>query len=151
LLAGKVVGVSDGDTIVVLDAAHNEHRIRLAGIDAPEKRQAYGDSARRHLAALVHGRPVVVEWRKRDRYGRLVGRVLPAQCAYQACSADMDAGFAQIKSGLAWHYKDYAREQAPDLRRLYASAEEAARAARVGIWQQDEPTPPWQFRRRRHS
>ena len=75
-LFGKVVGVADGDTVTVLEESDQQHKVRLAGIDAPERRQAYGDRAKQHLSALVYGRAVVVVWDKRDRYGRIVGRVL---------------------------------------------------------------------------
>jgi endonuclease YncB( thermonuclease family) len=151
-LWGTVVRVSDGDTVIVLDQQRVQHRIRLAGIDAPEKRQPYGAKAREHLAMLLQGKAVVVLWQKRDRYRRLIGRVLPAECPHPGCRRGTDAGLAQISSGLAWHYKIYAREQEPQLRRLYSLAEREAREARLGMWQQPEPTPPWQFRRARmHS
>src|SRR5262245_40411461 len=88
-LHGRVVAVSDGDTITVVDAAHALHKVRLAGIDAPEKNQPYGGEARRHLATLVFGKPVVVSWHKRDRYRRLVGLValtVPGACGRPDCA-----------------------------------------------------------------
>ncbi len=75
-LTGKVVKVTDGDTLYVLDANHEQHKIRLAGIDAPERKQAYGLASRKHLASIVAGQPVMIEYEKRDRYGRIVGKVL---------------------------------------------------------------------------
>ncbi len=75
-LTGKVGRVVDGDTLYVLDANYKEHKIRLAGIDAPERRQAYGLASRKHLASIVAGQQVTVEYQKRDRYGRIVGKVL---------------------------------------------------------------------------
>ncbi len=73
-LTGKVVKITDGDTLYVLDANYQEHKIRLAGIDAPERRQAYGLASRKHLASIVAGKQVRVEYQKRDRYGRIVGK-----------------------------------------------------------------------------
>ncbi len=75
-LTGKVVTSPDGETLYVLDAKDKDHTIRLAGIDAPERRQAYGLASRKHLASIVAGKQVTVEYQKRDRYGRIVGKVL---------------------------------------------------------------------------
>jgi len=73
-LTGKVVKITDGDTLYVLDANYKEYKIRLAGIDAPERKQAYGLASRKHLALIVAGKQVTVEYQKRDRYGRIVGK-----------------------------------------------------------------------------
>lgn len=73
---GRVVGVSDGDSITVLDSAKRQHKGRLAGIDAPELKQAFGQASKRSLSALVFGKTVVVETEKRDRYDRQIGKVL---------------------------------------------------------------------------
>ncbi len=75
-LTGKVVKITDGDTLYILDANSQQHKIRLAGIDAPERKQAYGLASRKHLASIVAGKQVTVEYQKRDRYGRIVGKVL---------------------------------------------------------------------------
>ncbi len=137
-LTGKVVRVADGDTITVLDRGNTQHKIRLMGIDAPEKGQAFGNKSRESLAAMVAGRNVVVEWHKRDRYGRLVGQVF----------ADRhDAGLVQIERGMAWHYKQYAREQQPSDAQGYAHAEVEAKAARRGLWADPKAMPPWEWRR----
>ncbi len=74
-LTGKVVKITDGDTLYVLDANYKEHQIRLAGIDAPERRQTYGLASRKHLLSIVAGKQVTVEYQKRDRYGRILGKV----------------------------------------------------------------------------
>lgn len=137
-LTGEVVALSDGDTITVLDGAKTQHRVRLAGIDAPEKRQPFGDRSRQNLAAIVFRRQVAVDWRKADRYGRIVGRVTVGQ---------VDAGLEQVRAGMAWHYKAYAREQSVDDRAEYAAAEEAARASRIGLWRDADAVPPWDYRR----
>jgi endonuclease YncB( thermonuclease family) len=120
--------------------------VRLSGIDAPERRQPFGDRAKQHLAALVFRKTVRVEWDKRDRYSRIVGRVLAAECE-AACPYTIDVGLEQIRAGLAWHYKQYAREQPPVQRLRYAEIERRARERREGLWSDLQPTPPWAFRR----
>lgn len=102
LYTGRVVAISDGDTLTVLDAEKVQHKVRLSGIDAPEKRQPFGNVSRQHLADLLFGRDVAVEYHKVDRYGRQLGKVLVA---------DVDANLAQVSAGLAWHYMHYEREQ----------------------------------------
>ena len=138
-LLGKVIHVQDGDSITVLDETHTQHKIRLSGIDAPERRQAFGNVSKESLAEQVAGQSVAVEWDKVDRYGRKVGKVL---------LAGLDSNLVQIKRGLAWHYKQYEREQSPADRQSYAAAEAKARAAKLGLWRDAEPTPPWEFRRK---
>jgi endonuclease YncB( thermonuclease family) len=153
-LHGEVVGVSDGDTLAVLDATRTTHRVRLNGIDAPEKRQPYGMRAKEQLTALVFGKPVVVNWSKRDRYGRIVGQVLlaaPTRCTTPECVASHDIGLALIEAGLAWHYKRYQHEQPPADRSRYAGAEEDARARRAGLWHDPHPVAPWDYRGIRRS
>ena len=146
-LFGTVVAIADGDTVTLLDASNLQHRVRLSGIDAPERRQAYGERARQNLAASVHHKPVLVVWKKQDRYGRIVGRVLLAPCAHSGCGYTIDAGLEQIRAGLAWHYKQYAHEQAAAERLRYAEAEQQARLNRAGLWHDESPVPPWAFRR----
>ncbi len=137
-LLGKVIHVQDGDSITVLDETHTQHKIRLSGIDAPERRQAFGNVSEESRAEQVAGQSVAVEWDKVDRYGREVGKVL---------LAGMDSNLVQIKRGLAWHYKQYEREQSPADRQSYAEAEVEARAAKLGLWRDAAPLPPWHFRR----
>jgi len=98
-LTGKVVKIADGDTITVLDSTNTQHRIRLQGIDAPERKQAFGNASRKHLANLVAGKEVTVKWAKRDRYGRMVGKVwvdgvdawLVRSMAWLCCQSLLDA------------------------------------------------------------
>jgi len=151
-LLGRVVGVTDGDTITVLDVGKAQHKVRPAGIDAPEKGQPFGDRAKEDLARLVFGQEARVDWHKTDRYGRLVGTVWVASsdsaCRGRPdCPKTLDAGLAQLTVGLAWHYKRYADEQTPQQRGQYAFAEEEARARRVGLWREANPVPPWEGRR----
>lgn len=137
-LAGRVVGLSDGDTVTVLDERNVQHKIRLAGIDAPEKRQDYGNKSRQYLATLVFDKHVSVEWDKHDRYGRVLGKVVVN---------GRDANLAMVSAGLAWHYKRYEKEQSVSDRRAYAEVESQARAERRGLWQLPKPVPPWDYRR----
>jgi endonuclease YncB( thermonuclease family) len=141
-LHGRVV------TLTVLDAGRARHKVRLAAIDAPERRQPYGERAKQHLVRLAHGKSVRVEWAKRDRYGRIVGRVLLVECPRAHCSGVQDVGLEQLRMGLAWHFTRYAPEQPADERLLYAGTEREARARREGLWAQDTPVPPWHFRKR---
>ena len=147
-LTGYVVGVSDGDTITVLDAQKRQHKIRLQGIDAPEKAQPFGQRSKENLSRLVFNKDVRVEWDKRDRYKRIVGKVWvqPSSCA--TCPMTLDSGHAQITVGLAWWYRKYANEQPPQDRGAYEFSEQEAKARRVGLWQDADPIPPWEWRRR---
>lgn len=136
-LHGKVVAVADGDTITVLDAQFQQHKIRLSGIDAPEKAQAFGQASKQHLSDLVFGREVLVSWRKHDRYDRIVGKVL---------IGDVDVCLTLVRMGMAWHYKRYQSEQTPADRAIYEAAESEARQAQVGLWVDANPIAPWAFR-----
>ena len=137
-IEGRVVGVADGDTVTVLDADKVQHKIRLSGIDAPEKAQAFGNRSKESLSGLVFDKRVIVETEKKDRYGRDVGKVLVN---------GVDANLEQVQRGFAWHYKAYQREQSANDRMLYDLAESEARTARKGLWRDAEPTPPWDFRK----
>jgi len=95
-LTGRTVRVTDGDTIVILSEGNAQHKIRLQGIDAPERKQAFGKLSKEHLSESVAGRFVVVEYDKKGRYGRIVGKVLVG---------GQDVCLAQISAGLAWHYR----------------------------------------------
>ncbi|HEV7392579.1 MAG TPA: thermonuclease family protein [Burkholderiales bacterium] len=145
-LFGRVVAVADGDTVTVLEESNLQYKVRLAAIDAPERRQAYGERAKQHLSALVYGKTVLVLWEKRDRYGRIVGHVFARDCSPLDCRYSLDAGLEQIKAGLAWHYRQYEKEQAPAERLRYAALEQQARARREGLWSDAEPVPPWTYR-----
>jgi endonuclease YncB( thermonuclease family) len=132
-LRGLVSNVGDGDTIT-LRSEGESHRIRLLGIDAPERGQSYADAAKRHAKRLVLGRMVTVEWSRRDQYGRILGEViLPG-------GASMNQ--AMVDAGLAWHYKRGSKDR--ELARL----ESEARAAGRGLWRDARPEPPWAFRKR---
>lgn len=137
ILTGKVVGITDGDTIAILSPQNEQHKIRVAAVDAPEKAQPFSQRAKQKMSDLVFGRKVSVEWRKRDRYRRIVGKVTVA---------DQDAGLALVTAGLAWHYKKYQVEQSPEDRERYTAAEAVARENRIGLWADAYPIPPWEWR-----
>lgn len=137
-LEGRIIGIADGDTVTLLDGSNSQHKIRLAGIDAPEKKQAFGTRSKESLSDIVFGKTVTVETGKIDRYGRTIGKILVN---------DTDANLEQIKRGMAWHYRTYQREQRPQDRSSYAAAEIDARTAKRGLWQDADPTPPWNFRK----
>lgn len=128
---GQVVGVADGDTLTLLTAARQEVRVRLAEIDAPEKAQPFGQSAKTSLSALCFRKPAQVQPVATDRYDRTVGRV--------TC-AGVDANAEQIRRGLAWFYRAYGHD--PALKALEAEA----RASRRGLWADPQPIPPWDWR-----
>ena len=134
---GKVIKVTDGDTIEVLDSDNTKHKIRLAGIDAPEKKQAFGNAARKHLADLVASKEVCVSSHKKDKYRRLVGTVIVD---------GESANFRMLKDGYAWHFKKYAKEQPELERKVFAETELQARSDTVGLWSEPEPIAPWDWR-----
>ena len=128
----KVVGVTDGDTCTVLTAEKQQVKIRLAGIDCPEKSQAFGTRAKHALSDKVFGQSVEVKEQTKDRYGRTV--------------ADLYLGTRWVNleivtEGWAWHYKQYSKDK------QLADAEQTARTAKLGLWADKEPVPPWDFRR----
>jgi endonuclease YncB( thermonuclease family) len=152
-LEARVVGVADGDTVTVLDSNHVQHKIRLAGIDAPEKGQPFGDRSKQSLSHAVMGKSVRVEWSKQDRYGRLVGKIWVSSpdmaCARMNapdCPKNLDVNRAQLSVGLAWHYKEYEKEQSREDRAGYAFEENEARARRAGVWSEPDPVAPWDWR-----
>jgi endonuclease YncB( thermonuclease family) len=140
-LIGQVIKVVDGDTITILDANNEQFKIRLSGIDAPEKNQAFGNVSKQSLSEMIAGKEVKVAYNKRGRYGRIIGKVL---------LNNEDVNLMQVKRGLAWHYKQYEREQEVDDRALYAQEEYLAQKERIGLWNDNNPIPPWDFRKIPH-
>jgi len=141
-ITGRVVGVADGDTITVLDADKMQHKIRLSGIDAPEKKQAFGNRSKESLSDLTFDKTVNVETSKVDRYGRQIGKVLVN---------GRDANMVQLERGMAWFYRKYQGEQAPNDQRLYEAAEDAAKAGKRGLWRDADPIALWDFRHGKRS
>ena len=138
ILTGRVVGVTDGDTITVLDGSNTQHKIRLGGIDAPEKKQAFGNASKKSLSDLVYDKRVDIDWYKHDRYGRIVGKVIVD---------GIDANLEQIKRGMAWYYKKYKGELAVEDRLNYLHALDNAEAEQLGLWAEKNPVAPWDFRK----
>jgi len=139
VLNGTVVGISDGDTITVLDKLSKEHKVRLMGIDAPEKSQAFGREARQTLSNYIYKKEVSVEYKKLDKYKRIVGKVkLDGQ----------DICLQMIRDGMAWHYTEYEREQSKSDRDLYRVAEAKAREVNLGLWVEKQAVSPWMFRQK---
>ncbi len=134
-LHGEVVGVSDGDTLKLL-VGRQEYKIRLGQIDSPESDQAWGSRAKQSLSQLAYGRTATVEVEDQDRYGRIVGAVWVD---------GQNVNLEQVRRGMAWVYRQYARD------RSYFAAEDEARAERRGLWGDANPTPPWQWRRNKKN
>lgn len=132
-ITGRVVRVADGDTVSILDASKKQHKIRLYGIDTPERDQAYGRKARRVLSDLVANEEVGVVVVEKDDYGRNVGTLYHNGTHVNAY---------MVRTGYAWWYRHYAPHS-----RLLSSAEKAAREASLGLWADPDPTPPWEWRR----
>lgn len=132
-----VVGVTDGDTLTVREGDRKQYKVRLPGIDAPEKHQGFADRSKQHLSSLAFQKKAIVDCYKTDQYKRKVCRVWVE---------GKDVALAQVQSGLAWHYKRFQKEQTPSERAAYAQAEDNARASRIGLWKSERPVPPWEFR-----
>lgn len=139
----KVENVSDGDTLRVLDKNGYKRKIRMSFIDAPEHDQQYGQSAKQALINAVKGKTVEIEVQDIDRYQREVATVY---------ADGININLQQIATGNAWHYVSIAKkQQAKTAFKVYQQAEQDAKAAGLGLWQQTEPTPPWVFRHQKHS
>lgn len=139
---GWVVGISDGDTITVLDASKTQHKVRLAGIDAPEKGQPFGKASKEYLSGLIFQRTVALDCHKRDRYGREICRVF---------RGGTNIPLEQVRAGYAWHYVAYAKDQTLVERTAYTKAESDARTVRRNLWQEENPEAPWEWRAKGRS
>ena len=131
-IVGEVIGVTDGDTIVVLDAQKTQHKIRLQHIDAPESDQAYGTQAKKALSDYVFGKQVTVKWDEKGRYGRTLGNVFVD---------DRWINKQMVVEGYAWHYKDYSKDE--DISKAHSKAY----SLKKGLWGGDSTIAPWNFRR----
>lgn len=134
--SGTVVAIADGDTLTVLTASRQQHRVCLAKIDAPEKSQPmwhqFGTNSKQSLSDLCFGKEAEVRPRATDRYKRTVAQV--------TC-AGIDANAEQVNRGMAWVYWRYAKDH--DLYVL----EHGAKVGKRGLWADSSPTPPWQWRK----
>jgi len=136
-LSGKVISISDGDTLTILDKSNTQTRIRLSAIDAPEKAQAFGQRGKQQLSDICFGKQATVKVVDTDRYGRTVGDV--------DCEG-IKANEAMIRAGLAWVYRKYAKGYDD-----FYAIEDEARAAKRGLWTDPNPTPPWEWRKQRRE
>lgn len=141
---GRAVRVLDGDTLVVVVAdaggGKREEKVRLVGVDCPERGQAWGSRARQALADLTFGQVVRIDWEARDRYGRVLGKVAVGETT-------PDVGLALIADGHCWWFSRYRADQAARDRREYSEAQTQARREGRGLWSQPDPVPPWEWRR----
>lgn len=135
-LEGRVVAIADGDTFTLLKEGNMQVKIRLHGIDAPEKAQDFGKRAKQELSGLIFGKHVRVVDMGRDRYGRTIGMVFVDE---------LNINEEMLKRGMAWHYLKYDKAERWD------ELERAARAARVGLWSQPGAMAPWEWRSMRRS
>ncbi|MCT7432455.1 thermonuclease family protein [Aliarcobacter cryaerophilus] len=131
-LIGKVVKVSDGDTVTILTNDKVQYKIRLNDIDAPEKKQAFGNKSKDNLAKYIAGKTVTVKYNKTDKYKRILGTIY-----YN----NTDINLQQVKDGYAWVYKKYSNNQ------TYYKAEKLARDKKIGLWSDKKPLEPWEFRK----
>ncbi len=159
-LRGKVVGVTDGDTMILLDMLNRQHTIRLSGIDAPETachakvpseaddachegRQPFGKSAKRSLSEMTFGKLVVVTVLPGATYGREIGTVY----LKTEDGGWFDVNLEQVRRGYAWHYTRYAKEYQDDATYMsYEAAQREAQDARRGLWGGNLPEAPWDYR-----
>jgi micrococcal nuclease len=133
-ITGKVVGVADGDTITVLEGS-TQYKIRLYGIDTPERGQDFGNRAKQFTSSKVFGQQVQVTQKDKDRYGRVVGMVFVGNtCVNQVI----------VKAGLAWVYNQYCKDSVCS---KWRGLEKQARQSRIGLWSHPNPIPPWDYRR----
>ncbi|SDY37983.1 thermonuclease family protein [Nitrosomonas sp. Nm58] len=135
---GRVVAISDGDTLTILDSNKRQIKVRLAEIDTPESKQPYGSKAKQELSALAYNKTAIVKSQSTDRYKRVVGRVYVG---------NVDVNAELVRRGSAWVYRQYAKDKS-----LYA-LENQARKNRVGLWSlpESEKIPPWEWRKSRRK
>ncbi|HEY0732159.1 MAG TPA: thermonuclease family protein [Chitinophagaceae bacterium] len=133
VLTGKVVSIADGDTFTMLDANNKQRKIRLHGIDAPEKRQPFGTVSKKRLSELVFGKEVRVEKRATDRYKRIVAIVY---------ADTLNINETMIAEGMAWHFTRYDQNPA------WTALETRARSNKSGLWKDAHPLAPWEWRRK---
>lgn len=137
VLTGRVVKIADGDTFTLLVNGNEQVKIRLDGIDAPEKGQAYGNKAKEYLSGMIWGEPVTVNVKSKDRYGRSIGKVSTPTIS--------DVNLEMIRAGYAWLYRDYNNDK------TYTAAENQARKNMRGLWQDKNPIRPQDFRKMKRN
>lgn len=133
---GTVIGVSDGDTLTVLNEQKQQIKIRLSEIDAPEKTQDFGQQSKQSLSDLCFQKPIVVDDKGQDKYKRTLGRI--------KCNG-IDANAEQVKRGMAWAYRQYLSDQS------IIQLEQSAQSQKIGLWANSNSMPPWEFRHGKKS
>ena len=135
-LKGKVIWVTDGDTIGLLIEGNEKVKIRFNGIDTPETSQEYGTKAKQALSKRIHGKQVRVMVSGKDRYGRSIGTVFLGK---------ENINLWLVANGYAWHYKRYSKDEA------LANAEVKAKSEKLGLWSMLKPVAPWQYRKEKRD
>lgn len=137
-LKGKVIKITDGDTFVLLTGNKEQIKIRLHGIDAPEKKQDYGTVSKNYLSNLVFKKDITIEFKNRDRYGRSIGI---------AFVEGVNMNEKMLAEGMAWHFKKY------DTNSQWSALETKAKEEKKGLWSQSNPVAPWEWRvrKKRHA
>jgi len=139
-IEGRVVGITDGDTITVLNSTRAEYKIRLSAIDAPEKMQDFGKVSKQALSNLIFNKQVTIETNNQLHRGRHIGIVY---------LNGEDINLNQVRNGMAWFSRKYERNLTRDDRLKYHRAEEDAIRQRLGLWKVANPIAPWDFRKAR--
>jgi endonuclease YncB( thermonuclease family) len=132
IIRGKVIKIADGDTLTLLTDSDKKIRIRLAGIDTPERKQPFGNTAKNALAKLVFQKKILIETQTKDRYGRIVGTVF---------LDNQNVNNELIRQGMAWVYKKYTDNE------ILYELEAQAKTRRIGLWADETPIAPWDWRR----
>ena len=133
ILKGRAVKIADGDTFTLLVKENEQVKIRIDGIDAPEKKQDFGNRAKEYLSSMIWNQELTIKVTKKDKYGRSIGKVSTPEIP--------DVGLEMIKAGFAWQYRDFNHDEA------YAEAERLARENKKGLWIYKNPTRPQDFRK----
>jgi endonuclease YncB( thermonuclease family) len=131
-IQGRIIRIADGDTLTILDARNRERHVRLAEIDAPERKQAFGTQSRQSLSALCFKKPAQIEWQEKDRNKHYIGQV--------TCGG-LNANAEQVRRGMAWVSPRFTKPGSP----LY-DLEAYARLRGIGLWRDAQPVPPWEWR-----
>ena len=133
---GKVTRIIDGDSILVVDAKKVEHEVQLEGIDAPEMKQDFGKESTEGLTKLLKDKSVRLTWKSKDNFDRLLAQVY---------DGDKHINMEMIKTGMAWHFKRYNKDES------LAKAELEAKEAKKGLWAKESPIAPWDYRKENKS
>jgi endonuclease YncB( thermonuclease family) len=131
-LLGKVTAITDGDTFKLIDQDSTLHRVRIANIDCPERKQPFSAKAKQFTSDAIFGKIIKVEVLKKDRYGRLIGIVF--------YNDSLTLNHELVRNGFAWHYIKYSKDS------ILQSIEDQARIKKLGLWQEPNAIAPWEWR-----